>query len=148
MIGAWHPPQDRFRNQNLVRELGSFRLQSWKNFYLNEEKSIKENQTNDSLLFLMAHSDAKSTIRFLPKELVFIILSFKTASDNRQLNIAKDIFIRSLKFYKKYPELTPNVDETKPLISYKVRCTFNKISEEKKQEEIEQRESCCFCQIL
>jgi|GEM_PF-4793393 len=147
MIGAWHPPQDRFRNQNLVRELGSFRLQSWKNFYLNEEKSIKENQTNDSLLFLMAHSDEKSTIRFLPKELVFVILSFKTASDNRHLNIAKDIFNRSLKFYKKNPQLTPNVDETRPLISEVTRI-FNKVIEERKQEEIEQQESCCFCQIL
>lgn len=38
MIGAWHPPHDRFHNQHLIR------LRSWNNFYLNEEKSIKENQ--------------------------------------------------------------------------------------------------------
>ena len=142
MIGAWHPPHDRFHNQNLVRELGSFRLQSWKSFYLNEEKEIKENQFNDSLLFLMAHSDTKSSIGELPKELVFIILTFKTDSENRHLNIAKDIFNRSLKFYKKNPNLTPYT----PLINNKLRSSLNKLIEEKKEEE--QQESCCFCQIL
>ncbi len=148
MIGAWNITEDRFRNQNLVRELGSFRLQSWKSFYLNEHKEIKENQYNDSLLFLMAHSDAQSSIGQLPKELVFIILTFKTASDIKQLTLAKDIFNRSLKFYKKNPNLTPIVEEIKPLINNKIKSTLDKFIEENKQEEKEEQESCYFCQIL
>lgn len=144
MISTWHTSEDRIRNQNVARELGSFKLETWKNFYLNEEKEIKENQFNDSLLFLMASNEKDSIIGQLPKELVLTILTFKTASENRHLNIAKDIFNRSLKYYKKNPILTPST----PLISNKLRFRLNKFIEEKKQEEEQQEKSCCFCQIL
>lgn len=62
--------------------LNFIKLENEKNSAIREENLKKENEKKTTLLFLLAHSDPESIIKFLPKEIVLTILFDKTFIQN------------------------------------------------------------------